>query len=996
MKKHTLLLIGMIFAGACALFAQEVQISGLITSAEDGQPLPGATVLVKGTNISTSADVNGRYTVRAPENATLVFSFIGMKTQEERTAGRAVINVALSAGATQLDDVIVVAYGAVKREAKTGAVVAVGGEKIAETPAVSLDKALSGKMAGVSITSSSGQPGASTDIRIRGTSSINAGNNPLWVVDGIPVMTGDQTYFLNTGNALASMNPNDIESITVLKDAAAASVYGSRAANGVILVTTKSGKEGRAKFTVRAKYGASWLANDNNFGVMNAEQLLTYQRDAVRNAGQDPDNPAGAYYRPMELLSRPLTNWMDHFTRLGNIQEYEMNASGGNARGKYYSSFDYNRADGVYYGIDFQKFTARLNADYKLTDALETGARINAAYVEGNDVAMQSLYYANPAFAGMTILPWTPAYNADGTHNVDIPENANSNPRATAEYDDQFGKQYQMFGNIYLQWKPIKRITVKTTNAIEGVFGEGRRYWAPETNAGQATLQASTSQYIQLTTSNTVSYDDVLFDDHSIRLLAGQEAMSRRENYYYIAAPGVDPAIPYPQTAPSASLEAVYDYAARTLLSFFGILDYNYQSKYFLQASVRADGSSLFGSANKWGTFWSVGGSWNANEEEFLKDFSFINLLKVRASYGVNGNNNISPYRAYGVYAATQYNGASGMEPYRPENENLSWEKNYTWNVGLDFSLFDRLHGNFDVYDRLTEDMLLSKSVPQTTGFSSNFMNIGSLRNKGVELQLSGDVIKTKDILWSIGANIAFNSTEILDLGDNEEIAYVTPANATDSRLQHVVGKSMHTFRLIDYYGVDPTNGDALFRTADGKLTKDYNQAGYVYPASPDPKFTGGFNTSFSWKGLDVGAFFEFKGGNHVLIVERRYIDSDGNQMILNQATTALNYWKNPGDTGVTPKPVAGNASNSYSFNSTRFLQKGDYLRVKDITVSYTLPKHLVEQAKLGSVKFYVSAQNLYTFHDVDFWDPERGVNGMGAGIYPMTKSFIGGVEITF
>jgi TonB-linked SusC/RagA family outer membrane protein len=996
MKKITLILIGMILT-AGVLTAQTVQVSGVVTDAADGQPLPGVSVVVKGTTVTTSTDANGRYTINVAGDATLVFSFIGMKAQEVAVAGRATINVALEAEVKQLEDVIVVAYGTVKREAKTGSVVAVTGDKIAETPVVSLDKALAGKMAGVSITSSSGQPGASTDIRIRGTSSINAGNNPLWVVDGIPVMTGNATEFLNTGNVMAALNPNDIESITVLKDAAAASVYGSRAANGVILVTTKSGKDGQAKFTVRAKYGASWLANDNNFGLMNGSELLSYQRDAVRNAGQDPDNPSGAYYRPMELLSRPQTNWMDHLTRMGAIQEYEVNASGGNARGKYYSSIDYNKADGIYYGIDFQKFTARLNADYKLTDALETGVRINAAYVKGNDVPMQSLYYSNPAFAGMVILPWTPAYNDDGTHNVDIPENSNANPRATAEYDDQFGKQYQILGNMYLQWKPLKGITVKTTNAIESIFGDGRRYWSPETNEGAATLQTTMNRYIQLTTSNTISYDKVFFDEHTVRLLVGQEAMSRREEYQFIYAPGVNPDIPYPQTATAGGVEGEYGYAARTLMSFFGVLDYNWASKYFLQASVRADGSSLFGSDNKWGLFWSVGGSWNLNQEEFMKDISFIDLLKLRASYGVNGNNNINPYRAYGVYASRIYNGVAGMAPSRPENQNLSWEKNYTWNLGVDFTLFDRFNGNIDVYSRLTEDMLLDKDVPQTTGFSSNFMNIGSLRNTGVELQLNADVIKTKDILWTVGGNIAFNNSKIINLGDNEEISYVLPTDGSaEGRLRHVVGKSLYTFRLLDYYGVDPTNGDALFYTEDGTLTKDYNQAQYVYPASPEPKFTGGFNTSFSWKGLSVGAFFEFKGGNHVMIIERRYVESDGNQMTLNQTTGALNYWKKPGDTGVNPKPIAGNSTNSYSFGTTRFLQKGDYLRLKDITISYTLPKHITEQAKLGSVKFYISAQNLYTFHDVDFWDPERGIDGLGYGVYPMTKSFIGGVEISF
>ena len=274
-----------------------------------------------------------------------------------------------------------------------------------------MDKALGGKIAGVSITSASGQPGASSSIRIRGTSSINAGNNPLWVVDGIPVLSGNTTDFLNTGNALASINPNDIESITVLKDAAAASIYGSRAANGVILVTTKSGKDGKTSFSARAKYGTSWLANDNDFGIMSAEQLLNYQRDAAVNAGFNPDDPTSTYYRPKELLSRPLTNWMDHLTRMGNIQEYEINASGSNAKGKYYSSLAYNKTEGVFYGVDLNKITGRLNADYKLTNTLETGGRMNLTYSDG--VFHASLYYSNPAFAGDDDLPG-PSYDAEG------------------------------------------------------------------------------------------------------------------------------------------------------------------------------------------------------------------------------------------------------------------------------------------------------------------------------------------------------------------------------------------------------------------------------------------------------------------------------------------------------------------------------------------------------------------------------------------------------
>jgi hypothetical protein len=336
------------------------------------------------------------------------------------------------------------------------------------------------------------------------------------------------------------------------------------------------------------------------------------------------------------------------------------------------------------------------------------------------------------------------------------------------------------------------------------------------------------------------------------------------------------------------------------------------------------------------------------------------------------------------------------MRPSRPANPFLSWEKNGTWNVGVDFTLFDKLDGNIDVYQRLTTDMLLDKNVPQTTGFSTNFLNIGSLENKGVEIQLDYKIYNSKDLTWTVGGNIAFNQTKILELGDNTELSYFTPDGDAEGRLRHVVGKSLYTFRLFDYAGVDPTNGDALWRDNAGNLTNDYSKARYVYDASPEPKFIGGFNTNVSWKGFQLGAFFEYKGGNQVLLIERRYLESDGNQMTNNQVITALNYWKKPGDTGVNPKPIAGNSTNSNSFSSTRFLQRGDYLRVKDITLSYNFPKNQLEKAKIGAVKLYVSAQNIYTFHDVDWWDPERGVDGIGYGIYPMTKALVGGLEISF
>ncbi|MFR9519193.1 MAG: SusC/RagA family TonB-linked outer membrane protein [Rikenellaceae bacterium] len=902
-------------------------------------------------------------------------------------------DIVLEHGVEAIDNVVVVAYGTVSREAMTGSVSAIGTETAGEVPVSSIDKMLGGKMAGVTVTTVSGQPGASSEIRIRGTSSINASSEPLWVVDGIPVSTGDQTYFTNTGNAISAINPNDIESITVLKDAAAASIYGSRAANGVILVTTKSGKSGKTQFTARAKFGVSALANDNNFDIMTSSELLSYQRTAAINGGYDPDDPTSAYYRPYSLLTGDQTNWMDHFTRMGKLQEYELNASGGNDQGKFFASINYHENEGIFYGVDYSKITARVNSDYNLTKKLAIGTRINLAYTESNDVPMQSLYYSNPAFAGMTILPWTPAYDEEGNHNLNISENAYTNPRATAEYDEQNEVQYRTQSTMFLQWTPIKGLVFKTNNSFEGTFGDGIRYWSPEAEYGgtTGTLQMSNTRYTTLTTSNTAQYSNIFADNHSFRVLLGQEAQKQTYVSDYSYSPDVNPEIPYPTTGTSSTDEVSYSESFETLLSYFAMVDYSYASKYYLQGSLRYDGSSLFGDNNKWGLFWSVGGSWNAHNEEFLKNVDWLNELKVRASYGVNGNNQIDAYQAYGLYSSTEYAGVSGMLPDSPSNADLSWEKNYTWNAGVDFTVLGFLSGTVDVYDRITKDMLLDKSVPSTSGFSSNFMNIGSLKNKGLELSLNADIYNKKDFSWSVGANIAFNKSEILDLGDVDEMSY-----SDDSRLVHSVGKSFFTYYLKDYYGVNPSNGEALWRTADGSLTNNYSDAQYVYAGSPEADFTGGFNTSVRYKNFSLSAFFEFKYGNEILVVENTYLNSDGAQMSMNQSTDALNYWQQPGDTDCNPIPVAGNSSSSNAMDSTRWLEDGSYLRVKDITLSYNVPQSIMKKASLGGLRVYVSALNIFTLHDTNLYDPERGTTGMGYGIYPVTKTIVGGLELTF
>ena len=1002
MRKFKLFLatVAVLLAGASA-FAQNITVKGVVTD-ESGVPVPAAGVLVDGTTKGTVTGANGEYTISVPSDAALRFSSIGYKDQLIPVDGKTVINVTLSEDATKLEDAVIVAYGTVSKESLTGSVTTLKSDEIASAPVTSVDKMLAGKLAGVSVSQGSGQPGSTSTIRVRGTSSITAGNEPLWVVDGIPMMASDfrQLAAVGVGGGSSStfLNPNDIESITVLKDAAAASIYGSRAANGVILVTTKSGKSGRAKFTARAKYGVQQLANDNNLRPLNGLEALEYKRVAVINAGKDPDDPTGNMYFPYTLLENGTSNWYKELTRIGSLQEYEVNATGGNDKSSYYSSVAYHKNEGVYNFLDFQRFTARVNADSQLTKKLKTGARVNLSYSDSHSPQMGNSYYINPQFAMWHPLPWHKVRNDDGSLNYNISEMSNNNPLGVGN-DDYNDKEYRLQGSAYLEYKILPYLTFKTTDGVEFLFLESHQYWSPNgSKAGrEATAFNIWTTDIRYTTSNTLTYDQT-FGDHHVRAMVGQEAMTDTYKYLYGYSPGVDPQIPYPTTASAEKDQVDYSLVEETLMSYFGYLEYSYARKYSVQATLRTDGSSLFGANKKWGTFYSLGGSWNIANEKFMKPVSgYISQAKLRASYGVNGNNNISAYRAYGTYASVQNLGAAnGYAPSRPANPELSWEKNKTWNLGLDFGIFDdRLTGSVDVYNRLTTDMLLATQVPYTTGFGSNTKNVGSIQNKGVEFLLDGILIRKGDFLWTAGFNIAFNRSKVLDLAGNE---FLTPS---DSRIDDSTGvritegRSLYTFYLRDWYGVNPSNGDGLWWAEDGTLTNDRTKARYIYYGSPEPKATGGFNTSISWKNFTLSAYAQFVAGNKVLS-SNSYVD-DGYSITANTSNAALNYWKQPGDTGVTPKPVAQNPGVYHSLYSTRFLQDGSYLRIKDVTLSYNVPSKVLDAIHIKGARVYVSALNPYTFHNVTALDPETGPLGnIEVGVHTAVKSLIGGVEISF
>lgn len=994
MRKLTLLLCALL-AGISLAVAQ-TSISGTVLTAEDDEPVIGASILVKGTNASTITDNDGKFSIKIPEGAgrTLVITYIGMERQEVFARNGMVVKLTSSDQA--LDDVVVVGYQTIRKEAKTGSIATVKGDDLASIPETSVDKMLSGKMAGVSVSSTNGQPGSAATIRVRGTSSIGAGSDPLYVVDGIPVESGNTGALSNSMNAIAMINASDIASVTVLKDAAAASIYGSRAANGVILITTKSGEAGKSKITARARYGVTTLANDNDFGMANLQEYIQYQRDARINAGYDVDNPASEYYFPLSLAAKGGTNWMKELTRNGSLQEYELIASGGTGKTTYYTSLSYNKTEGIVPTVGFEKMQVRANLDTELNKWLKVGTRINAGYMKVSDVQNSllggsGLAPSNPFYSGMALAPTMPAYNEDGSYNFDLPFVFNINPLAAIKGSDKYDKQYKFNGTAYLEWKPIKQLTFRTNNSVEYAYTNSRQFspsFINKTSFG-ASLNTADVQYRLLTTSNTVTYDDLFNDVHSLNIMLGQEANTYEYSHNQAISYHVNEQRPYHSVGVSVEDQTAHDGLTQTaMVSFFGVAEYSYDGRYYIKGSLRTDGSSKFGPDRRWGTFWAASASWNIHNEAFMQDIkNVLNVLKLRYSYGVNGNDNIAAYAHYGLYSDIVYNGITGQLPSQLQNRKLTWETNKTHNIGVDFRLFDRLSGSIDWYTRRTEDMLIASPLPYTTGFSSQAQNVGQIRNSGIEVQLDADIFNTNDFKWSAGVNFAANRSKVLELAPGQDFI--------GTSLRYVVGEQLYTYWLYDYAGVNPQNGNALWRNEEGLLTENSQEARRINAGSPEPLWTGGFNTELSWKGLSLGIQLEARYGNKVLNQDRSLFESDGYYGDQNIWKGALNYWKQPGDMNVLPKPVYNNSSNSMQ-TSTRYLEDGSYLRIKDITLAYNLPSKWTKKALMSGVRIYASALNLYTFHNMNYWDPEHGTTGATVISYPMTRSMIVGVDITF
>ncbi len=973
-----------------SLGAQEIEVTGTVTDAGSGDALPGVTIRILGTTEGTITDMNGFYTISASANDKLEFSFIGYLNEVIPVEGNKNISISLVQDIIGLDEIVVVGYGVTRKEASTGSVGVIKSDELSKITATSPEKLLQGKVPGVQVNNYSGQPGGGTDIYIRGISSLNSGNQPLFVVDGVPVSSGDYGYSTANNNILSTINPADIESMTILKDAAAASIYGSRAANGVVLITTKSGKTGETLISVNSKFGFSTLAKSGDYRFMTPEELLTYHRVAITNAGFDPDDRFDPqHYFPETLLDVPQTDWFKQVFKTGYIKNLDFSASGGDENTQYYLSGGYYSEEGIMIGSDLERYTMSLNLDRDLNKKVKIGTKVKGSYSKISDLPQQ-LYWASPIYGAQNLLPWQNVRDEDGNINWDLPSNFNYNPVGVAQVNDQWDKVYRMLSSIYLQWEIVKGLKFKTTNSLDYIDSQGRNFHSPEMPDGAVAngeIWNGISKNTNKQTSNTFEYTKEINKAGRINLLVGQEAQLTNYSLYDLTSQGIGTQIPEISNTTKELKDIHQRFWETSLVSFFGVMNYNYNDRYILTASLRGDGCSRFSPSNRWGTFYSVGGSWNIHNESFLQSTSFLNYLKLRLSYGSNGNYNIGDYNFYGTYSASEYNNNVSSFPKRLPNDELTWEMNHEFNTGVEAVVFDRLNLSLEYYRRITSDMLLWVPLPTTTGFNSQLRNTGSLSNTGIELSVGYDIIHSNEINLSASINLTHNTTKLLDLGGEQEIM-------DGWNRIHKLNESFSQWYVYDWAGVNPLTGMGMWYNENGELTEKYENARRVTKGQLQPKYVGGFSLEFSWKGLSISSVLDFKTGHSVYIMESTYTKSDGWYIGHNQVASQLDYWKKPGDKAFNPKPIANNTSNSNAWKSSRWIEKGDYLRFKNVNINYKLPDKWISRMKLKSLNVYMEANNIRAWHDVSYWDPERSYNGDTYSTYPQSRQLIFGVKI--
>ncbi|MEO6288164.1 MAG: TonB-dependent receptor [Dyadobacter sp.] len=1003
--RRILLLSILTWVGACAaVMGQSMQITGKITTNDDGSPLPGASVQLKGSTTGTQTDAAGSYVISVPSSSSiLVFSFVGMTAQEITVGSQSVIDVKLVSDTRSLSEVVVTGFGSQIKRDLTGNIAQVKGTEIQNMPVASVDAALQGRAAGVYVNSGTGKLGQSINVRIRGNSSISASSQPLYVVDGMPITTSNQSNSDGGGtNPLIDINSNDIESIEILKDASAGAIYGSRAANGVVLITTKRGKAGKTNVSVNYQLGSAEATRRVDF--LNAEQYVKFYTMAANNSDRideidpsDPESSTTYMLSNLDYFSLGTANtpnqknyaWQDQAFRKAPMQQLDFQMNGGSEKTKFFLSAQYLGQKGTLIGNELDRISGRMNLDHQAYKWLQIGLSMGLARTVNKRLPRDNAF-SNPLQMA-AITPLTPFDDPEtglpiGTPPGDANLPLYFNPIISINYAHFTATSFRNLTNGYAQINFTPELKFRSELGIDLLNQNEEAYYQSQNNRNIATASSGLGEnygtfVTNYNTNNFFSYDKT-FAAHTIATTLGMSYQQSQTKTNFVQGSQF-PSDSYKKIASAAtksdgsSTETNFRF-----LSYFVRLNYKFSDKYLLSASARIDGSSRFGANSRYGFFPSVSAGWVLSEEGFLKNNNTLSFLKVRGSYGSTGNSEIGDFPQLGLFAGDAgYAGAAGQRPSQIGNPNLKWETTKQADFGLDFGLFNnRINGEIDYYVKKTDGLLLEVNVPATSGFSIQVANVGKLENKGVEL-----VLNTQNLVgafkWNTSFNIANNKNKVTDIQGQ----VIEGGIRSMSRVME--GQPVGVFYTVEYAGVDPANGDALFYKntpgTDGSVDRTtvtnsgYNSATRVVSGNPNPKFVGGITNTFSFKGFDLNVFFNGVAGNKINFYGVGQYSSANGIYEDNQTADQMNAWtsENPNTDVPEARFYKGNGNQA----SSRYIFDGSYLRLRSLTLGYNLPSSLLKRIKMDRIRLYVSAMNLATFTNYKGWDPEVNTDDLSA-----------------
>lgn len=945
-------------------FVQAQTVTGKITS-QTGEPQPFATVQVKGTQTITTADAQGNFSIKAKQGDVLIFTSTSFERREV-PVDAAVMNITVMATVNALKEVVVTGYSTRSKRSNIGSASTVVIDDIRTQPIASFDQILQGQAAGLNVKTGSGQPGRNADLIIRGRTSVNGSVDPLYIVDGVEVRAGD----------FSTINQGDFESVTVLKDAASTAIYGSRGANGVIVVTTKKGKSGKVRFAYDGQIGISTLP-ENKLKLMNTQEKLDFEMNIA-------GNPWGWSAAEVGEFRKVNTDWNDAVFQDGKMQSHQVSASGGNEKTTFYTSFSYFDQEGITINTGLQRYNGRLNISHAERN-LKFGVNLAGGWSKFRGTFEGDQSVGSPLNTVIWALPYEPVYNQDGTYanSYQFPFWLNPVEELIENGDNSW--QLKSTGNVFLEYNipGIKNLTYRLNTGgdysqIEGfsITKNGTQSAAQNAAfgrpyAGEGSVGRSFDRRFRSTITNSLTYKTTFGanDDHSLTTSLYTEYIRRRGRSFNYTGFGL--LLPFNNEVGLVAGSAANGYIPivgggfpenSSLLSYFGTADYSFRNKYFLSVSGRTDGSSRLSPGNRWTQYGSVGAGWVISDESFYH-LTALNYLKLRASYGAVGNQNgIGEFPYLQQYGRATYAGEGSLSIDRLGNPELTWEKRSTANIALEFELLkSRIRGVVEGYRSLTTGLYFEPKIPATSGGNGTYLsNAGDMENKGIEVNLSFKIVDAKDFKWTLDANYAFNKNTIKSLPDNQNILLYKSFQALQ------VGKPLNSFYLVQYAGVNPANGNSQYLKADGKtITEEYDANDLTVLGTSDAPHNGGITNTFNFKGLELSAFFVYSQGNYVYNNARFNVEFY-QYTTSGFARSGLTAWTAPGQETNFPR-----IDEATQGQTTRFLEKGDFLRLRNVMLSYSLPGSLTQKLKIQGLRLFVQGQNLYTWHKFQGWDPE-------------------------